>query len=320
MRKIRRLLKSFSRLVLPIVLLVAVAGLSVSLWLVYEVSHPKSAAYLVTPAKFGQLSSRAAQITDETWKNRDGSTARGWLLRGAENAPAVVLLHKYGADRSYCLNLGVKLNESTNYTVLMPDLRGHGQDPLVPYTTFGGVEASDALAAIEFLKTVRSADQVPLVGKEIGIYGVEMGAVSGLGAAVQNPNVKAILLDSVPLDSDGVIAAAVDNRFPFASTVTSNFARFGAKMYFYDGSFAKVPLCVEARSFANKKVMLLAGLDAPKYQDSTSKLGKCFTGNVAPEIKTDLSPSGFSITNASIEQSEAYDQRVIDFFRSAFGG
>jgi len=30
-----------------------------------------------------------------------------------------------------------------------------------------------------------------------------------------------------------------------------------------------------------------------------------------------LSPSGFSIINASLEQSEAYDQRLIDFFRNS---
>jgi pimeloyl-ACP methyl ester carboxylesterase len=52
-------------------------------------------------------------------------------LRGAENAPAVVLLHRYGADRSHVLNLGVKLNEATNFTVLMPDARGHGEKPAV---------------------------------------------------------------------------------------------------------------------------------------------------------------------------------------------
>jgi hypothetical protein len=31
-----------------------------------------------------------------------------------------------------------------------------------------------------------------------------------------------------------------------------------------------------------------------------------------------LSPSGYSIMNASIEQAEGYDQRVIDFFKQSF--
>jgi hypothetical protein len=32
-----------------------------------------------------------------------------------------------------------------------------------------------------------------------------------------------------------------------------------------------------------------------------------------------LNPSGYGITNASLEQSGAYDQRVIEFFKSSLG-
>ena len=65
--------------------------------------------------------------------------------------------------------------------------------------------------------------------------------------------------------------------------------------------------------------MLLAGLDTANFQDSTGKLAKCFAVSNKIEQKLDLSPSGYSIINASMEQSEAYDQRVIDFFRSSMG-
>ncbi|MBK7933511.1 MAG: hypothetical protein IPK01_08390 [Acidobacteria bacterium] len=63
--------------------------------------------------------------------------------------------------------------------------------------------------------------------------------------------------------------------------------------------------------------MLLAGIDAQVFQESTGKLAKCFAGSNKIEQKLDLSPSGYSIINASLEQSESYDQRVIDFFRGA---
>ena len=91
----------------------------------------------MTPEKFAQLSNRGTKATDVTWQNGDGTQARGWLLLGGEGAPAVILLHRYGADRSWVLNLGVKLNEALNYTVLWPDLRGHGENPPVARTTFG---------------------------------------------------------------------------------------------------------------------------------------------------------------------------------------
>ena len=319
MAKSTRLVKSFYRLLFPVILLIILAVGSASVWFIHESSRPANAAYLVTPEKYGQLSARGAQVTEETWSNRDGTQARGWLLRGADNSPAVILLHKYGADRSYVLNLGVKLNEATNFTVLMPDQRGHGQNPVVPYTSFGGCESADATAAIEFLRAQKAASQATLVGKEIGIYGLEMGSLAALSAASKDEAVKAIVLDSVPQDSDSLVASVIDNRFPFVSSVTSKLGQLGAYPYFYEGCYSRTPVCDTAKTMNNRKAMLLAGLDAPDFQESTSKLGKCFPNSTHAETLTTLSPSGFSIINASMQQSEAYDQRVIDFFRQSLG-
>jgi len=319
MAKSIRLLKSVSRLLFPVVVLVVLAVATASIWLVHETAHPVSASYLVTPDVYGMLSARGAQVTDENWVNKDGTSARGWLLRGAQDAPAVILLHKYGANRSYVLNLGVKLNEATNFTILMPDQRGHGQNPSVKYTSFGGCEADDTTAALEFLRTLKTPEQFQLVGNDIGIYGLEMGSFAAISAATSNANVKALVLDSVPQSADSMLASTVENRFPFASSVTAKFAQLGTRPYFYQGCFNRESSCDMAKILAGRKVLLLGGLDAPDFQDSTSKLSKCFPSNSTVESKTDLSPSGYSIINASLELSESYDQRVIDFFRQALG-
>lgn len=319
MAKTTRLIKNFYRLLLPLVVLAVLAAGGAAVWLVHETSHPMPNAYLVTPDKYGLLSSRGASVTDETWPNADGTTARGWLLRGTPGAPAVVLLHKYGADRSHTLNLGVKLNEATNFTVLMPDLRGHGVQPVVDYTSFGGCESSDAAAAVSYLRGLKTPDQFALVGNDIGIYGLEMGSLAALSAAVKDVNIKALVLDSVPHDADTLIASAVDRRFPFASSVTSKIATYGTTPYFYNTCFQKEGTCEMARLVVNRKVMLLGGLDAPDLQESTLKLSKCFPPGSVTDVKTDLSPSGYTIINASLDLSTAYDQRVIDFFRQSLG-
>ncbi len=312
-----RLFKSFLRLLLPVLLLVVGSIIAGSVWLTYTAARPIKTSYLVTPQKYGQLSTRAAQVTDETWTNKDGSSSRGWLLRGAEGAPAVILLHKYGADRSYVLNLGVKMNESTNFTVLMPDMRGHGENPSVQNASFGGCESEDASSAVDFLKNLKTPNQIGLIGKNIGIFGVEMGAQVALNAAAKDATIKAIAIDSVPSDSDDVLKESVQRRFPFASFATTRLAKFGTYMYYFDGCYQRQPLCDTARGIAGRDVLLLAGVDAQAFQDSTSRLSRCFPATSKIESKTDLSPSGFSITNASMEQSEAYDQRLIDFFRNS---
>lgn len=81
MAKTIRLLKSFSRLVLPLMVLVTLAVAPASVLLVREMSRPTSAIYLVTPQKYGQLSSRGTQITDENWSNADNTSARGIFRR-----------------------------------------------------------------------------------------------------------------------------------------------------------------------------------------------------------------------------------------------
>ncbi len=319
MAKSTRLLRSFYKLLFPIALLMLAAAGSAAVYLTYESSHPVKVGYLVTPDRYGWLSARGAQVTDETWTNRDGTQARGWLLKGAANAPAVILLHKYGADRSYVLNLGVKLNEGTNFTVLMPDLRGHGPNPPVSFTSFGGCESADTTAAITYLRGLKTDTQAALVGKDIGIYGLEMGSIAALTAAADDDAVKAIVLDSVPADSDSLLASVIDRRFPFVSSVTSRLGQVGTYGYYYEGCYSRVPACDSARRVAGRKALLLAGTDLPEFQESTSKLSKCFPNSTATEADTTLSPSGFGVINASIPVSETYDQKVIDFFRTSLG-
>lgn len=316
MLKVKRLFKTVLRLVLPAIVLILLAGVSASLWLVHTSARVQANTYLVTPAKYGLLSARGAQVTDEKWPNQDGTMARGWLLRGTENSPAVILLHKFGADRSYELNIGVKLSEATNYTVLMPDLRGHGEGPMIETSTFGQHEADDTLAAVEYLRNLKTPDGVPLVGSKIGIYGIELGALAALRAASKDPSIAALALDSVPTDSKAVISNAIEHRFPFVSSVTTRLAGMGASIYFYNGTFGDTTACETGKNVLDRKVLLLAGVDSPALQASTTKFGRCIQGGgINVETKYDLSPSGYSIMNASIENSQDYEQRVIDFFR-----
>src|ERR1044072_5873561 len=175
----KRLVKSF----LPIVLVIVLAVVGALSFVVYCVSRPTRRPYVVTPESFSRISGRAVKVSDETWTNRDGRRARGWLLKGAEGAPAVVLLHRYGGDRSWLFNLGVKINDATNFTILWPDLRGHGENPPINWSSIGGKEGDDLLAAVTYLRGLKSENQKTLVGPSFGVYGVELGAYAALKAA-----------------------------------------------------------------------------------------------------------------------------------------
>lgn len=201
----------------------------------------------------------------------------------------------------------------------MPDMRAHGENPSVENASFGGCESEDVGAAVEFLRNLKNQNQIAFVGKNIGIYGVEMGATAALLTAAKDQAIKAIALDSVPESSDGVLKVAVEKRFPFASFATVKLANLGTRLYFFDGCYQRELSCDTARRIENRNVLLLAGIDNQELQESTARMTKCFPVANKIESKLDLSPSGMSIINASMEQSESYDQRVIDFFRNSLG-
>lgn len=309
----RRFGKRLFRLLVPI-LMVLVAALVIALVsIVYGITRPARRSYLVTPATFSTLSgtARALKVSDETWTNRDGTTARGWLLRGVEGAPAVVFLHRYGGDRSLLLNLGMKVNEATGCTILWPDLRGHALNPSVQWTSFGSSEGNDALAAIDFLRSLKGERHNQLIGDRVGIYGVELGAYAALRAASADDGVQVLALDSVPLDQNQLVDAAVRGDLRVNSGALIYLARQSTHLYFmrqYDNKSS----CELARALGSRKVLLLAGADNSQLRESTKSLLSCF-GN-PPETRTDLQISGLSLPSATGVEGENYDRPVIDFF------
>jgi pimeloyl-ACP methyl ester carboxylesterase len=161
---------------------------------------------------------------------------------------------------------------------------------------------------------LKTDDKKNQVGKNIGIYGVELGAYAALSAAAADPDIKTLALDSVPLYSDDLLASVIVKRYPFAGFLTAKIAALGTYPYFR-GNYKSDSLCDAAASVKDRKVLLLAGVDVPSFRNSTVELGKCFTFQI--ESKTDLSISGFGVIGAGGEQSEAYEQRVIEFFKKA---
>jgi pimeloyl-ACP methyl ester carboxylesterase len=307
---IKRVIKTF----LPIVLVLLVAIAAVTVWIVQGITRPPRAAYLVTPETFSRVTGPMLKANDVTWTNHDGTQARGWLIRGTEGSPSVILLHRYGADRSWLLNLAVKLNETTNFTVLWPDLRGHGENPLVNRTMFGAVEGDDVTAAIDYLHTLKSTAGKAQIAGPVGVYGVELGAYAALDAARRNSEIRALALDSAPASPDDVVRAATSGRAAMNNSILQRLAAWGLKIYTF-GKYQSTPSCDLARSFKNARVLLLTGTEGDAWRTSTLELGKCFNGSV--EVKKDLPVTGVSLPAATGEQEEAYDRPVIEFFDKA---
>lgn len=305
----KRLVKSF----LPIVLVIVLAVVASLSFIIYCVSRPAKRPYVVTPESFSRISGRAIKVTDESWATLDAHQARGWLLKGAEGAPAVVLLHRYSGDRSWLFNLGVKINETTHFTILWPDLRGHGENPLIKWTSLGVRDGDDLIAALNYLRSLKSEDQKKLVSESFGVYGVELGAYSALKATRKDPQIKVLVLDSVSRTPNDMLNVAVNNCVGLDNGIVQSFSRLGMKMYML-GGYDNTDACEFARSMRDQRVLLLSGAEAGPLRQSTASLQSCFPNPGNVEMRTDLPLSGFNLPSTTGEQGEAYDRIVIEFF------
>src|SRR5215207_8333953 len=267
----KRLFKSF----LPIALVIVLAVVGALSFVVYCITRPTKRPYVVTPESFSRISGRAIKVTDETWTNLDGRDARGWLLRGAEGAPAVVLLHRYGGDRSWLFNLGVKINEATNFTILWPDLRGHGENPLIKWTSVGAKEADDLLSALTYLRSLKSENQKTLVGQSFGVYGVELGAYSALKAARTESQIKVLVLDSIANSPDELLSTTVSSCVGVDNGFVQYLSRVAMKAYLL-GTYDSTEACEFAHSIRDQRVLLLSGPEAEKLREATASLQRCF--------------------------------------------
>jgi pimeloyl-ACP methyl ester carboxylesterase len=206
--------------------------------------------------------------------------------------------------------MAVKLNETTNFTVLWPDLRGHGENPPVNSTSFGAQEGDDVTAAIDYLRTLKSPTGKPQIGQNVGIYGVGLGAYVALDAASRYAGIRALALDSVPASPDDVVRAATITRTGLSSSTFQRLAHVGVRIYGF-GRFPTKSSCDLAQTLRDVHVLLLTGVQ-DQWQQSTLDIAQCL--KTPPEIKKGLNISGVVLPFTTGEQEETYDRPVIEFF------
>jgi pimeloyl-ACP methyl ester carboxylesterase len=159
----------------------------------YKVTHPARQTSPIDPADL------MLRTEDVDFRTSDGIVLSGWLVKGAPKAPVIILCHDLGGSRSSLLSSAVSLNRS-GYPLLVFDFRGHGAST-GSGATLGIDETRDIQAAVDFLKTRSDIDS-----SRIGLWGIGMGAYAGARAALDNPAMVALALDSIYPD----VATQVD--------------------------------------------------------------------------------------------------------------
>lgn len=181
-------------------LLLAGAAVVAARWAVatWRTVHPPRVA--ATAAQAEPLGA----VKDVTVVTRDGVALAGWW-RPPRNGAAVVFLHGLFANRAQLVPQAAAL-ASAGYGVLLLDLRAHGASGGTT-STWGVRERLDALAGLRFV-----ASQPEVRPGAVGAVGFSIGALAVAGAAAEDPDVAAVVLEAAQSSSEADLRRTFSRR------------------------------------------------------------------------------------------------------------
>jgi uncharacterized protein len=290
------------RLLAGLIPLLALAlYLIISAVAILKLTSPPRRANAQTPAAYG------LEYRDLSFPARGGDVMiSGWLMPWPSKARAVVLVHGRNMSRSTEFdNRFVEFAaglQRRGFSVLMIDLRGHGQSGEARLS-FGINERRDVEGAVDWLRS-----QGYRAGS-IGVLGVSMGAASGIGAAANDTDIGALVIDSSYAEIYPVMqkhwsgASGLPNLF-LPSTVWAGRALLG-----YDVSAAR-PV-EEIGRIAPRPVMVVHG-----EEDSYVPITHAHQLKSAYPAAMLWTVPRAEHASAYLSDPQAYVERVADFFAS----
>jgi pimeloyl-ACP methyl ester carboxylesterase len=310
----RILIKRILWVFIPAVVLFVCGTFGLSYYLNYRLAHPAKSQLYGSPRDF-QIILQRPVWSDEKWKNPDGTQSMGWFLSQNKPAPVIILNHGYGTNRSELLTLSFELYKA-GFHILMYDLRGHGESP-VHWSGLGTYEKDDLIAAIKFLKGMKTSTNQDLIDGHIGLYGVDLGGYTALAAASEDPMIKAVAVDSVCADVNQFAnyrlkTMAGDNKgwvnlFTDSSMMNKIFA-LTMQVYQVRGASSK-SLADVVSAYSERKYLYIVGKENDLPTNATRQLYEMTKGTkeLAEMEKTRLN-------RLYTEDSSVYDARVTKFF------
>jgi uncharacterized protein len=253
----------------------------------------------VLPVKNG-VGSISAGFEEVTLFADDEVQLKGWYHKPT-NGTVIILLHGAGGSRESMRPYAEMLIQQ-DYGVLALDLRGHGESQ-GKTNRMGWQGSLDVGAAVAFLQAQERV-------LHIGGLGSSMGGEVLLGAASSYPAIQAIVTDGATQRCLDEYLALETNR-PLVRNFTTRVMY--AALQRLTGEQPPLPLLESMRSAENTRFLLIA---AGNNELETS-FNQLFATTLGSQASLWVVP-GVDHTNAFALYPEAYAQRVLDFFQSAF--
>ncbi len=165
---------------------IAVVAGGTLVWQVDRVIHPPRVVEAV-----GETVAALVRYEEIRFESAERLPLSGWLFHNRPGAPAVVVCHDAGGSKASLMNIAVPLQKA-GFVVLAFDFRGHGASD-GDGTSLGIAEARDILGAVRFLAQGDDEGRAPV--KEVGVYGIGMGAHAAILAAREESRIRTLVLD-----------------------------------------------------------------------------------------------------------------------------
>jgi fermentation-respiration switch protein FrsA (DUF1100 family) len=234
----------------------------------------------------------------------DGVEIAGWFLSSQLNKKAVILVHGMNSSRTaefdgHFPEFAAGLNRE-GFTILMIDLRGHGQSGKARFT-FGITERRDVIAAVNWLK---GRGYQP---KSIGVIGVSMGASTAIGATAEDSDIGALVTDSAYAEVYPVMQQNWSNVSGLPNIFLPSTMMFGSWLTGYDLTTSK-PVN-EIGSIAPRPVLIIHS-----RSDPFTPVNQAYALKSANPLSVYWEASATKHAESYNTNPQAYIRKVSDFF------
>ncbi len=300
--KSRRLRRRVLWISLTVILLAAGTILGISGYAASSLTRFERVPVDSNPADFG------LEYVDVSFPSRDGLTLRGWWLEGGDDSPVIVVVHGSEGNRADPAErmLGIAKDlVSHGYSVLMFDMRGHGESE-GQHISAGLYEKNDLLGAIDYIRGRG-------IENKIGVLGFSMGAAVCLMAAPESEEIDAVVADAAYAD----IVSIIESEFAERSDLPKFFIPIILSMTrnIYDVDFTAIKP-EEAVKVTSMPVFIIHG-----EQDEIIPVEHAYRLKEAsqnPESRLWIVPEAEHANSYLVRPTE-YKERVISFFDEVLG-
>ena len=247
---------------------------------------------------------------DVSLPSRDsGITIAGWWLPSeSADAPAIVVVHGFGAcRRDDGVLLPAGMLHRNGFSVLLIDLRDHGDSTIEDGRFAGGTdEYRDVLGAWDWLQRTKGVN-----AEKIGLVGNSLGAATVLLAAGAEPGVAAVWADSSYADLDSAIQAELA-RDGYPGFLSAG-GVLAARLISGDDLASYSPLDA-VRRLDGRPLFITHGESDERLSPQYARELEVAARAAGVLVETWLIPNA-GHTEAMVTHSAEYEERLVGFFR-----